>query len=60
MSAFRRHLVLVFLILLLNDRRLVGSLANGPVNNLLAWLTAIVLAVLSAVLEGCWRFLVCK
>ncbi|HLH26130.1 MAG TPA: Nramp family divalent metal transporter [Chloroflexota bacterium] len=44
--------VLVFLILLLNDRRLVGDLANGHVSNLLAWLTAIVLAVLSALLLG--------
>ncbi|MGI9147370.1 MAG: Nramp family divalent metal transporter [Chloroflexota bacterium] len=29
--------ILVFLLLLINDRRLVGSLKNGPVYNVLSW-----------------------
>jgi len=29
--------ILIFLLLLVNDRRLVGSLANGLIYNVLSW-----------------------
>jgi Mn2+/Fe2+ NRAMP family transporter len=35
--------VLIFILRLINDRRLVGDLANGRVYNLLAWGTAVML-----------------
>jgi Mn2+/Fe2+ NRAMP family transporter len=31
--------ILVFLLLLINDRRLVGSLKNGVIYNVLSWAT---------------------
>jgi NRAMP (natural resistance-associated macrophage protein)-like metal ion transporter len=42
--------ILIFILRLINDRRLVNDLANGPVYNALAWLTAAVLIFLVAVL----------
>ncbi len=39
--------VLVFMLLLVNDRRIMGKYVNGPVMNLLSWVTVIVLAFLS-------------
>jgi Mn2+/Fe2+ NRAMP family transporter len=44
--------VLVFLVLLVNDRRLMGGHANGRWTNLLAWGSVIVVIVLDAVMLG--------
>jgi Mn2+/Fe2+ NRAMP family transporter len=44
--------ILIFILKLINDRRLVGELANGRVYNVLAWGTAIVLIVLVAMMLG--------
>jgi NRAMP (natural resistance-associated macrophage protein)-like metal ion transporter len=44
--------VLVFLVLLVNDRRLMGSHANGRWTNLLAWGSVAVVIALDAVLLG--------
>jgi hypothetical protein len=51
-AAFRvlPPLILIFILRLINDRRLVNDLANGPVYNALAWLTACVVIFLVAVL----------
>jgi Mn2+/Fe2+ NRAMP family transporter len=43
-------LVLVFMLLLINDRTLMGEHVNGPVFNLVAWLTVAVMIVLTGVL----------
>jgi NRAMP (natural resistance-associated macrophage protein)-like metal ion transporter len=43
-------IILVVMLRLVNNRRLMGSYVNGPVMNIVAWLTAAVLIVLSAVL----------
>ena len=42
--------ILVFMLKLSNNREVVGRYVNGPVFNLIAWLTAIVLIALSAIL----------
>jgi Mn2+/Fe2+ NRAMP family transporter len=39
--------ILVLMILLCNDRRLMGRYVNGPIFNVVAWLTAIVMTVLT-------------
>jgi Mn2+/Fe2+ NRAMP family transporter len=44
--------ILIFILKLINDRRLVGDLANGHVYNVLAWGTAVVLIVLVALMLG--------
>lgn len=44
--------VLVFLVLLVNDRRLMGGHANGPRANILAWGAVAVVVALNAVLLG--------
>jgi Mn2+/Fe2+ NRAMP family transporter len=43
-------LVLVFILLLVNDRKLMREHVNGPVFNIVAWLTVAVMIVLTAVL----------
>ncbi len=40
-------LILVLMILLCNDRRLMGRYVNGRVNNIVAWVTTIVMTVLT-------------
>jgi NRAMP (natural resistance-associated macrophage protein)-like metal ion transporter len=44
--------VLVFLLLLINDRRLVGSLRNGPIYNVLSWGTLVLVTGAVAALLG--------
>jgi Mn2+/Fe2+ NRAMP family transporter len=44
--------ILVFMLLLVNDRRIMGTHVNGRGFNLIAWGTVIVLTILSAVLLG--------
>lgn len=39
--------VLIFMLLLINDRRLMGSYTNGPFFNLIAWLTVIIMIILT-------------
>ncbi|HLX56072.1 MAG TPA: divalent metal cation transporter [Ktedonobacteraceae bacterium] len=43
-------LVLVLMIVLCNDRRLLGRYINGPIFNTVAWLTTIVMTVLTAMI----------
>jgi Mn2+/Fe2+ NRAMP family transporter len=44
--------ILVFLLLLINDRRLVGSLKNGMLYNVLSWSTVVLVTVAVAALLG--------
>lgn len=39
--------VLIFMLLLINDRRIMGNFTNGPVMNILSWSTVITLTCLS-------------
>jgi Mn2+/Fe2+ NRAMP family transporter len=39
--------VLVFMLILINDRKLMGNHANGPVFNTIAWITVVVMIVLT-------------
>lgn len=48
-------LILVLIILLCNDRRLMGRYVNGRVFNVIAWVTTIVMSVLSALII--WSFI---
>ena len=40
-------IILVFMLLLVNDRRIMGKYKNGPIMNILSWLTVAVLTFLS-------------
>jgi Mn2+/Fe2+ NRAMP family transporter len=40
-------LILIFMLLLVNDKRIMGKHTNGPVMNVLSWLTVAVLTFLS-------------
>ena len=40
-------IILVFMLLLVNDRRIMGKYKNGPIMNILSWLTVAVLTLLS-------------
>ena len=40
-------LVLILMIILCNDRRLLGRYVNGPIFNVVAWLTTIIMSVLT-------------
>jgi Mn2+/Fe2+ NRAMP family transporter len=40
--------VLIFMLLLINDRRIMGDYVNGRLMNIVSWLTVIVLIGLSA------------
>lgn len=42
--------ILIFILLLVNDRRIMGRYVNGPFYNLIAWGTAVVLILLTLVL----------
>jgi Mn2+/Fe2+ NRAMP family transporter len=44
--------VLVFMVLLVNDRRLMGEHRNGRLGNALAWSAVGIVVVLDAVLLG--------
>ncbi len=40
-------ILLVYILLLVNDRNIMGKYVNGPINNTIAWGTAILLSLLS-------------
>ncbi|KAB0668366.1 divalent metal cation transporter [Oryzomonas sagensis] len=42
--------ILIFMQLLVNDRKLMGSFVNGPVFNIIAWLTVIIMIVMTVVM----------
>jgi len=42
--------VLIFMLLLINDRKIMGNYTNGPVMNILSWFTVIVLICLSLIM----------
>jgi NRAMP (natural resistance-associated macrophage protein)-like metal ion transporter len=42
--------VMIFMLLLINDRRLMGEHANGPVFNLIAWCTVIIMIALTTLM----------
>jgi Mn2+/Fe2+ NRAMP family transporter len=35
--------VLIFMLLLINDKKLMGELTNGPLFNVIAWVTSLVM-----------------
>ena len=43
-------LILVLMILLCNDRRLLGRYVNGPIFNTIAWITTVVMTVLTGMI----------
>jgi len=45
-------IVLVFMVLLVNDRRIMGKHRNGPIGNVLAWGAVGLVVVLDAILIG--------
>lgn len=42
--------VLIFMLLLINDRRLMGCHVNGPVFNGIAWLTVVIMIILTLIM----------
>lgn len=42
--------VLFFMIMLINDRKLMGDYANGPVFNIIAWLTVVIMILLTIIM----------
>jgi Mn2+/Fe2+ NRAMP family transporter len=42
--------VLIFMLLLINDKKLMMGYTNGPVFNAIAWVTAVVMIVFTLVL----------
>ncbi len=44
--------VLVFMLLLINNRRLMGRFVNGPVFNVIAWVTVAVMVILTLLMTG--------
>jgi Mn2+/Fe2+ NRAMP family transporter len=42
--------ILVFILLLINDRRIMGKHVNSPAFNVLAWLTVVILTILALIL----------
>jgi NRAMP (natural resistance-associated macrophage protein)-like metal ion transporter len=42
--------VLFFMILLINDKRLMGEFVNGPVFNVVAWLTVVTMIILTIIM----------
>jgi Mn2+/Fe2+ NRAMP family transporter len=45
-------ILLLYILQLVNDRRIMGKHVNGPVQNAIAWATTVVLSLLSAALVG--------
>ncbi|MEO7000371.1 MAG: Nramp family divalent metal transporter [Ktedonobacterales bacterium] len=43
-------ILLVFILLLVNDHAIMGKYVNGPINNVIAWITTIALTILSALM----------
>jgi len=43
-------ILLVYILLLVNDRNIMGKYVNGPINNTIAWGTAILLSLLSIIM----------
>jgi len=39
--------ILIFMLLLINDRKVMGNYVNGPVVNVISWFTVIILTCLS-------------
>jgi len=39
--------ILIFMLLLINDRKIMGNYVNGPVVNVISWFTVILLTCLS-------------
>jgi Mn2+/Fe2+ NRAMP family transporter len=48
--------VLIFMLLLVNDKRLMGAYTNGPVFNTIAWITVSVMVLLTSLMtvETLW------
>ena len=42
--------VLMFMIKLINDKNLMGTYVNGPVFNIIAWLTVVIMIVLTVIM----------
>ena len=42
--------ILIAMLLLINDRRIMGNYANGPVMNIISWLTVVILIFISCAL----------
>ncbi|HIJ81171.1 MAG TPA: Nramp family divalent metal transporter [Desulfuromonadales bacterium] len=42
--------VLFFMIMLINDKKLMGTYVNGPVFNIIAWLTVVIMILLTVVM----------
>ncbi|MBI4759165.1 MAG: divalent metal cation transporter, partial [Chloroflexi bacterium] len=42
--------VLIFMLLLVNNRRIMGNYVNGPVYNLIAWATTVAIIILTGIL----------
>jgi NRAMP (natural resistance-associated macrophage protein)-like metal ion transporter len=45
-------IILVFILILINDERLMGALRNGPVNNTLGWVTVVLITAAVIVMFG--------
>jgi NRAMP (natural resistance-associated macrophage protein)-like metal ion transporter len=50
LNAAMSPILLTFIVLLVNNRRLMGRRVNGPVRNVIAWATVVVIAVLVVML----------
>lgn len=48
--------VMVFMLLLINKKRLMGQYTNGPIYNAIAWLTVVIVACLSLIYLGMQLF----
>jgi NRAMP (natural resistance-associated macrophage protein)-like metal ion transporter len=44
--------ILIFMLILINDRRIMGTYTNGPLLNAICWLTAAILSLLSLAMIG--------
>ncbi|BCS54664.1 Nramp family divalent metal transporter [Geobacter sp. SVR] len=42
--------VLIFMLLLINDKNLMGRYVNGPIFNIIAWLTVVIMIILTLVM----------
>ncbi len=49
-NAAMSPILLTFIVLLVNNRRLMGRRVNGPIRNVIAWATVAVIAVLVVLL----------
>jgi Mn2+/Fe2+ NRAMP family transporter len=44
--------VLLFMLFLINDRRLMGKYVNGPVLNFIAWITVVAMILLTLLMTA--------